>query len=229
MVMNFMNFTFCAIDIGITQEEKKIILNEILNVPDKYYQGNEFRGCRILPVYNGGGVRGQREEVGDTSKGDFKYTDVEGFLKNSIKIFEKKIFSWMNPVGRLNVLRTKANLGLNVHMDTKADEIGTRQHKYRLVLNGNIDKLYFLDKDSNKIYVPDCYDSYVLDGSHVHSLDPSDQEKITLCVGSPWDGKPTNKYLNLIKNSPYKMKLSRPNYVEESWVDPHFKYTTRDS
>ena len=224
-----MDFTFCAIDIGITQDEKQTILEELLAVPDEFYQSNSFRGCRILPIYNGGGLRGQREETGDTTVGDFVYTDVEPFIQKSIKIFEEKIFPWMEPVGRLNLLRTAPGLGLNTHLDTKAEEVGTRQHKYRLVLNGKIDKLFFLDKNGNKIYVPQCYDSYVLDGSHPHSLDPGEEEKITLCIGRPWDGHPTDKYTEFLQNALFTMKVSRPEKIEESWVDPYFRYTTRDS
>jgi hypothetical protein len=227
--MTGLDFTFCAIDIGITSEEKQILLEELLSIPDEYYQSNSFRGCRILPIYNGRGVRGQRHETGDTTKGEFSYTDVDTFISRSKKIFEEKIFSWMEPVGRLNLLRTQPGLGLNTHLDTRADEVGTRQHKYRLVLNGNIDKLYFLDSKDNKVYVPGHYDSYILDGSHPHSLDLGTEEKITLCIGKPWDGQPTKLYQQFIDNALFKMTVSRPPYIEESWVDPYFKYATRNT
>jgi len=224
-----MDFTFCAIDIGLTQQDKDTILNEVLSVPFELYQDNSFRGCRILPIYNGGGVRGQREETGDTTSGKFKYTDAEPYLTNSIKIFEEKIFSWMMPAGRLNVLRTQAGHGLNTHLDTNANEVGTRQHKFRIALAGEIDKLYFLDRNGKKVYVPSLYNSYVLDGSHPHSLDPGKEEKITLCVGAPWHGEDTNAYKKLIEESLFEMKVSRPDWIEEEWVDPYFKYTTRNS
>jgi hypothetical protein len=224
-----MDFTFCAIDIGVTQADRDIILQEVLAVPDEFFQGNSFRGCRILPIYNGNGVRGQREDNGDTTKGTFQYTDVKPYLLNSIEIFEEKLFSWMKPVGRLNILRTEAGLGLNTHLDTTADEVGTRQHKFRIALSGEIDKLYFLDRNGEKIYVPNSYNSYVLDGSHPHSLDPSIEEKITLCVGSPWHGEYTSEYNELITNNLFTMKVSRPALIEEQWVDPDFKYTTRNN
>ena len=46
------------------------------------------------------------------------------------------------------------------------NEIGTLQYKFRFVLNGNIGKLYFIDKNYNKVYVPEYYNSYAMDGSH---------------------------------------------------------------
>ena len=128
----------------------------------------------------------------------------------------------MEPVGRINLLRTLPGHGLNVHLDSKAEEVGTRQHKYRIVLNGNIDKLYFLDAHGNNVYVPQCYNSYVLDGAHPHSLDPGTEEKITICFGKPWDGNPTPQYKKFIDNSLFTMKVSRPADFDQSWVDPYF-------
>ena len=218
-----MDFTFAAIDVGITDEERQVMLREFLSIPVDYYSENPFRGCQILHIYNGIGIRDVRE---GTDEGTFKYTDIEPFIANTKRILEQKVFSWMDPVGRVNLLRTPAGEGLNVHLDTKEEEIGTRQHKYRIVLNGNIDKLYFLDSQGNKVYVPQCYSSYVLDGSHPHSLDPGDEEKITLCIGRPWDGNPTPQYQKLIDNALFKMKVSRPQVFDEKWVDPYFQYTT---
>ena len=59
----------------------------------------------------------------------------------------------MEPLGRVTILKTPAGYGLNVHLDSKVDEIGTLQHKFRIVLNGNVDKLYFIDKKYNKVYI----------------------------------------------------------------------------
>lgn len=215
-----MNFTFAAFDVGITTKEKQLMLEEILSVPDSYYSDNPFRGCKMIHIYNGVGERDIRE---GSSMGLFKYTDVEPFLPNTKNILETKIFPWMDPVGRVNILRTPPGHSLNVHLDTKKDEIGTLQHKYRIVLNGNIDKLYFLDKDKNKVYVPQHYDSYVLDGSHPHSLDPGDEEKITICIGSPWRGKPTVQYTEFLENALFKMTVSRPKDFDEDWEDPYFR------
>ena len=214
-----MDFTFAAFDVGVTDEERNEMLEEFLSIPDSYYSNNSFRGCRVLHIYNGLGVRNLREGA---NEGNFSYTDVESYIPKTKQILEEKVFPWMNPVGKVNILRTPPGQGLNVHLDAKLDEVGTRQHKYRIVLNGNIDKLFFLDEKGNKIYVPQCYSSYVLDGAHPHSLDPGTEEKITICVGNPWNGHPTDKYQNLIENALFKMKVSRPKEIEPSWVDPYF-------
>jgi len=221
-----MDFTFCAIDLGITKEEKNLILNEILNVPDELYHPSEFRGCRMLSLYNGGGIVGPRQQGVDTSVGKFIFTEAGDLCPTLQNVCENKIFPFMDTPGRIGVLRTEAGKGLNVHIDSRLTEIGKLQHKFRLVLTGDIGKLFFLDSQGNRVYIPDNYDTYIMDGSHPHSLSPASVEKITVCIGFPWIGNPTKKYEDVIKNAKYIAKISRPDSIEDSWVDPYFKYMT---
>ena len=53
-----MDFTFCAIDVNVTNLEKQLMLAEVLDIPDNLYHENVFRGCRMLGIYNGGGRLG---------------------------------------------------------------------------------------------------------------------------------------------------------------------------
>ena len=218
-----MDLTFAAIDLGISALEKQKILNEILNVPSDYWHYNEFRGCHMLGIYNGGGKLGGRDVAGNTAKGEFDYTPAGKLCHYTRFTLQNKIFPFMDPIGRVTILRTKANAGLSVHLDSTLEEVGTLQHKFRFVLNGNIDKLYFIDKNRNKVFVPDCYDTYIMDGSHAHSLDPGTEEKITLCIGAPWKGKSTVNYDKVLENALYKFTVSRPETYEPEWLDPFFK------
>ena len=223
-----MDFTFCAIDVNVTNLEKQLMLAEVLDIPDNLYHENGFRWCRMLGIYNGGGRLGGPVKGRSTSKGKFKYTTAGERCPTIQSVLAEKIFPFMNPIGRVTILRTRAGSGLNVHLDTLENEIGTRQHKYRLVLNGEIDKLFFIDKNNEKVFMPNEYNSYVLDGSHPHSIDPADEEKITLCVGAPWHGEDNELYSSLVENSNYSIKVSRPNVIDPKWVDPFFKYKTID-
>ncbi len=218
-----MDLTFAAIDLGISDLEKQKILNEILNVPSDYWHFNEFRGCHMLGIYNGGGKLGGRDIAGNTAKGEFDYTPAGKLCHYTRLTLQNKIFPFMDPIGRVTILRTKANAGLSVHLDSTLEEVGTLQHKFRFVLNGNIDKLYFIDKNRNKVFVPDCYDTYIMDGSHAHSLDPGTEEKITLCIGAPWKGKSNVNYDKVLENALYKFTVSRPETYEPEWLDPFFK------
>lgn len=217
-----MEFTFAAIDTGITQQEKDQMLAEVLALPEDMHHYNSFRGCRMIGIFNGGGKLGGREVAGNTAKGTFQYTPAGDLCPTIQRVCEEKIFPFMDPIGRVTILRTAPNTGLEVHLDSTPEEIGTLQHKYRTVLNGNIGKLYFLDKDLNKVYVPEYYDTYTMDGSHAHSIDPDPHEKITLCIGAPWKGAATEKYNQLLANAKFSFSVSRPKTLDK-WVDPHFK------
>lgn len=220
-----MDFTFAALDLSISQDEKQKMLQEVLAADDNLYHQNDFRGCRMLPIYNGGGVLGPRRDGINTAKGIFKYTPAGEVCPTIRKVCEEKIFPFMSPPGRVTILRTKAGEGLHIHLDSTFEEIGTRQHKFRIVLNGNIDKLFFIDKQGNKVYMPSNYDTYSMDGSHPHSIDPGDEEKITLCIGAPWHGEDNDLYIDLIEKSLYNVKISRPD-IKDEWLDPQFKYKT---
>jgi hypothetical protein len=178
--------TYWAIDCGITTEDKKTMLSEIKSASG--WEDN-FRGCQVL-------------QVSDQ-------------LPNTLKILEQKVFSWMHPRGRINVLKTPANKPLADHMDSKESEIGMRLHKFRIALSGDIETLYFYDEEMRKVYVPN-YDTYVMDGTHVHGVDPGAEEKVTLCIGSPWTGLDSYK-------SEFSMSVTRPNVVKEDWIIPRLK------
>jgi len=217
-----MNFTFAAIDIGVTVEEKAQMLQEVKNVPDQMHHYNEFRGCRMIGIYNGGGRLGGRVPGIDTKEGKFEYTLAGKECPTIQKVCEEKIFPFMNPAGRVTILRTEPGCGLNIHLDSTLKEVRTRQHKFRLVLNGNIEKLFFMDSKGNRVYVPKHYDCYSMDGSHPHSIDPGKEEKITLCVGAPWHGEDNEIYQHLIDDALFKMKVSRPTDIPLEWLDPFF-------
>ena len=81
-----MNFTFCAFDLGITKKEKEEMLAEILNCPDNFWYYDKFRGCKMLPVFNGGDI------LNNTSKGRLNFT-VAGLKCKTLKdVLTEKVF-----------------------------------------------------------------------------------------------------------------------------------------
>lgn len=218
-----MDITFSALDLGIDDQDRKLMYAEVMGSNDDAWHYNEFRGCYMLPVYNAGGQLGGQAKGKNTKYGEYDYTEPAKNWYRTQQILNTKVFPWMDPVGRVTILRTPVGFGLNVHLDSTEDEIGTSQHKFRIVLNGNVDKLYFIDKHKNEVYIPDNYYTYVLDGSHPHALKPGTEEKVTLCIGAPWNGELTPDYNKLLENSLYNMKVSRPESLEDSWTDPFWK------
>lgn len=217
------DITFTALDLNISDEDRQTMYNEVMSTPEDKWHFNDFRGCYMLPVLNAGGQLGGQEKGKNTKYGEFTYTEPAQNWTFTQNLLKEKVFPWMEPLGRVTILRTPAGYGLNVHLDSTANEVGTLQHKFRIVLNGNVDKLYFIDKHGHEVYIPDNYHTYVLDGSHPHALKPGTEEKVTLCIGAPWKGNETEKYLDILDNSLYTMKVSRPNSLEESWTDPFWK------
>jgi hypothetical protein len=211
--------TFAAIDNGVTEEEIATARDEVLAVPDDMWHFNEFRGTYMLPVYNTGGVVGKVNKA----EGNMSFTPAADLCPTLKYIILEKIFPWMDPVGRCAILRTPAGYGLNPHFDANENEINTRQDKYRLALKGKLDSLHFLDQNRNKVHIPTHYKSYIMDGGHIHSLDPADEEKVTLCIGAPWTGNPTPEYQAMLDNSPYKLKVKQPEEFEEEWLDSFWR------
>ena len=168
--------TFSAIDIGVTDQEKIDMLDEVMDLPPEVHHFNDFRGCTMVSIYNGGGLLGGRE-TGSKRKGVFDFSAGGKMCPTLMRVCREKIFSFMDPPGRVTILKTAPNTGLNVHIDTTESEIGNLHQKYRLVLNGNVGKLYFIDRNYNKVYVPPHYDSYSMDGGHPHSIDPDEESK----------------------------------------------------
>lgn len=214
------DFTFKAIDLGITEEDRIKILSELLTVSSSFWHYNQYRGCSMLPILSSNGDLSPVSKPGQHS--NLKFTNAANSCFTLKKILEKKIFPFMNPIGKVTILRTNKKTALNLHIDSNKKEIGSRQHKFRFVISGKIDKLYFLDKNLNKIYVPNDYNTYVMDGSHVHALEESDDEKITLCIGAPWNGQPNSLYENILKDSLYSVTISRPD-LDEKWLHPAYR------
>ena len=133
-----------------------------------------------------------------------------------MSLCEKAIWPWMEPHGRMTILRTPAGVGLKTHMDAHEHEIGTLQHKWRLVLHGEIDKLYFIDATHNSTYVPSTHRCYVLDGAHPHALQEGNTEKMTLCIGAPWHGEPNDEYHRLLDYD-NSLLITRPDILKEEW------------
>ena len=208
------DFTFCAINLGIQPSTIRQMLEEVRNVDLEHWYNDTFRGCEILPLFNGGGTTGSPPEGVLRSNGEMIITPAGEKCPVIMNIAKNHIFDFMNPVGRMSVLKTKKNQGLNIHIDSNQKSIGTTQHKFRIVLNGDIDKLFFLDQNNEKVYVPKNYNTYVLDGTHPHSIDGC-VDKITICIGAPWSVYYTEKYKKLMESSPIKMKVSRPEFKQE--------------
>ena len=115
-----MNFTFAGLDLGITDQDRNIMLSEVLGTDDGNWHHNDFRGCKMLPVYNSGGQLGG-QSIQKNNFDIFKFTEPCQGWTHTQKILKEKIFPWLLPEGRVTILKTPAGHGLNVHLDSTED------------------------------------------------------------------------------------------------------------
>ena len=216
------DFTYCALNLHIDAWDRKEMTKEALNVPKEMWHFDKFRGTSILWVYNGGGRLGKHDVENHK---DFDFTEAAKLMPHTVDILENIIFPFMKPPGRVVILDTPPKTPLNIHIDAKEQEVGSKQHKFRIALDGTVDTLYFLDENNDKIYVPGQYNTYIMDGGHPHSID-GDKRKVTLCIGSPWRGQTTDSYEQLLQCSPHIMNITRPK-IKEEWVDPRYDKENR--
>ena len=203
----FKMFTYKAIDLSITKEDIEIISEQVKSLADEHWHFNSYRSCDILNLYNAGG----KTEAGFNKQGEFKWTKAGELCPHLIKVYDEKIKPIFTKEGKIHILRTRKGNNIPTHLDCKEKEVPEFHQKFRLALTGKLDSLYFLDEDNNKIYVPDTYNTYIINGGHPHGLEPAD-EKLTLCIGSPWTGE--ESYPNEI----YKMNVLPPELKKE-WIE----------
>lgn len=214
-----MPITFCPLDIGIGPEEIAQMKSAIQKIPNEYWYDNEFRSCSMLPLLNRGGHLCRLEIAADQTS-DFKWTKVSEMCAPVVRTLNDHVFPWMEEFSRVTVLRLRPHAALNVHIDCKREEVGSTQHKFRIVLNGATSDLFFIGPDGKSHHsAPAETPVYVLDGGHPHSaVNRSSEDRYTLCIASPWKGENT-KYRHLLEaNLSRAMHIERP-AIEPEWCD----------
>jgi hypothetical protein len=200
-------FTFCPIKTDDSLIE--IFRQELESLSDNYWHYDKFRNCYILPMWN---PAAQQSVVDPNLTGPNEFTEAANQCPN-IKKYLTPLLYKLN--GRLTVLKTLPTQLMNIHIDCHTSEVGTEQYKWRMVVKGNRNSLYFLDENNKKIYPNKNYSTYVMDGGHLHGIDQDQyEEKITICIGSKWRGTPMPD--NLIENE--KITITRGKIKNEQRI-----------
>jgi hypothetical protein len=206
-------------NVAWTDQLVSTMLSELLALDASYWHYNEFRNCNMLSIFNPGGRLG-KVDLG--VKSEFEFTDAAAHCPTMVKFLTDQVLWWMEPPGRVTILRTPPGYDMPVHLDCSLEESGTIQHKWRFVIKGDIEKLFFLDQDLNKVYAPVENRCYVIDGGHPHRIEVSDTEKITICIGSPWKGDSLNSDYVSRLNLGSALYVTRPE-IKDEWVDSILK------
>jgi len=109
------------------------------------------------------------------------------------KWLEEAVFPFTGRT-RTIFLVTPPNHFLPPHIDTNNECFYTKlEHKFRYVLDGNVDDLEFLT-DNGTIKPKSIDKPFVMSGKWPHQMrNTHTRNKITLTIGSPWDPTPKDK------------------------------------
>ncbi len=212
--MDDTNILFCELELPSIDRSRA--LAQLALIPANDWVLDAYRNTYILPLMTKDG-RSNRESLYDL-RGSFEhdFTWTSNCPQVIADYFERHVFTWMNQRPRVTVLRTPAGSSNHPHIDCQPFEFGTRQLKFRYVLQGPVSTLFFIGRDG-RIAVPDVEGPFLMDGSWPHGMEnTSDVEKVTICVGAPWDGSDHYPPMShLLVKSNYQLPLDYTGYYRD--------------
>jgi hypothetical protein len=177
---------FASINLPII--DKSLAAKEILALGDELSYWNDYRHTKMIPLMTKGG-QGQKQGSDNKREGDFDWTSYAPQV--IIDWFEDYVFPWLGGRYRVMALITQPGEANNEHIDCDRDELNTLQHKFRIVLQGNTNTLYWLTRNGN-VAAPDTEKAFIMDGGWPHGMiNTTDEIKVTLALGAPWIGNET--------------------------------------
>lgn len=194
-MINLDNLLFGSVNLPIL--DRATAAKEILSIDDTYSFWDEYRYTKMIPLMTKTGSYG-KTGASNHNGGEFSW------LSYTPKIisdwFEDVVFPWTESKSRVMALITQPNISNYEHIDCERSEVNTRQHKFRIVLQGRTDTLYFITKEGN-ISAPNIKEAFIMDGGWAHGMYNNTQEiKVTLALGAPWTGKNLYNDVNLLMN-----------------------------
>jgi hypothetical protein len=204
------NILFATID-SIPMIDKKQATQEILLLDDSLSFWDEYRYTKMFPLMTkNGGIN--RTGASNNQDGNFEWTPYAP--KVIVDWFEDYVFSWLGSKTRVMALVTQPGVANNEHIDCSLNELNTRQHKFRIVLQGKTDTLYWVTSKGN-IPAPDTDKAFIIDGGWPHGMiNTTNEIKVTLALGAPWTGKDEYNDLTLLQNrNDYLM----PERIDHLW------------
>ena len=187
---------------------------DILKVNKEFWFWDTYRTTNMLPLMTMGGKPGQFG-AGNNRNEPFQWLwYTPSVIKNW---FDDYVFPWMGQRSRVMALMTQPDFANSEHIDCDPEFMGTRQHKFRVVIQGRTDTLYFIT-DKGNVSAPNISGPFIMDGSWPHGMyNNTDGVKLTIAVGAPWTGNDT--YTNtkdLMLKSQYKMPKNIDIYFERN-------------
>ena len=202
-------------NLNVKQLDLERARREIAQVPETCWFWDPYRAVWMLPLMTLDGKAGREGTRLANSPSNSQFSWIDYTPISVQEYFETEIFSWLRPLPRIVVLKTPPGAANNEHIDCTRSEFGSLQHKFRLVLSGPIDSLYFITS-RGRLFIPDTSLPYIIDGSWPHGMiNDSSEEKITICAGAPWTGSSSYPPLcNYISKSDYSLPNDYERYFK---------------
>jgi hypothetical protein len=166
-------------------------LDHLNNLKLEKLYDDEYRQCYHVPI------------MYDFKPGNFTWTPY-ALPYPSLREWAEDVLLPAFGKSRIMIITTPAGITNPPHIDCDRKKFHTTlQHKFRYVLQGNIDDLYFMSNKGD-VRAPHGPDKpFIMSGKWPHYMtNTSSDTKFTLALGAPWDGSIDDKaYVDLLTNS----------------------------
>ena len=150
---------------------------------------DDYRNCFHVPI------------MFDMNKGNFKWTPWAYQVPQLREWCEDVLFP-LTGKSRIMIITTPSGDENPAHIDCSEEMFTTLQHKFRYVLQGNVDDLEFIGEEAT--LKPTSVDKpFIMSGKWPHKMkNTTNKTKFTFALGAPWDGSvDDNNYVSLIERS----------------------------
>ena len=181
---------------------KEALLAEIQSVDPERWFFDPYRNCDLLALFTLHGHSDAERLSVPSSFEELAWTSIAiETCPQLIHFAENELFRSIGGRGRIVAIRTRGFSSTRPHVDSGPSFMSSRQHKWRWVLQGSTDTLYFIGGEGQMTPAPIYSGPFIMDGRWPHGMsNTSHIEKITLALGSPWRGCSNESYLNYLGN-----------------------------
>jgi hypothetical protein len=161
---------------------------------DTEYNGlvrDDYRNCYHVPMMLSN----------DTG---FEWTDTSREFPELVEWTEDVLFPWTGR-SRIMIITTPPGETNPPHIDCSPGMFNTLQHKFRYVLQGNVDDLIFMSEQGDITLDQTVDKPFIMSGKWPHYMtNNTDKTKFTFAFGAPWDGDLDDENYVEILNSGYQ-------------------------
>lgn len=186
--MNIESLLYLPLDI---ENPPTDYLDHLNNLKIEKLYDDKYRHCYHVPI------------MYDFKPGNFAWTPY-ALPYPSLREWAEDVLFPLFGRSRIMIITTPAGATNPPHIDCSREKFETSlQHKFRYVLQGNIDDLYFMS-DKGDVQAPAGPDKpFIMSGKWPHYMtNTSGSTKFTLALGAPWDGDINDtSYVDLLSRS----------------------------